>query len=139
MDTETSCITALAVLHSSTSNPAGLAACYNILAFDNVTGVFGAEIRVYRVARPGGGWVEVDKVDAGVVFEGARMLRMGGVGGVGKRDGKGSEVEVLVPAVGRGEAKDLWRRRNAVVLAYVGGIEIEGRVDGNVSLEAVDV
>ncbi|KAK0513588.1 hypothetical protein JMJ35_003952 [Cladonia borealis] len=64
----------------------------------------------------------------------------GSDGDVGKRDVGGSEVEgeVLVPVVGRGEAKDLWRRRNAVVPVYVGGVEVEGRVDGNVRLGAVD-
>lgn len=108
--------------------------------FDNATGIYGAEIRLYRVAKPSGEWVEVDKVgegaDMGVVFEGASTLS---TGSVGKKDVAAIEVDVLVPAVGREEAKDLWRRRNAAVPAYVGGIEIEGRVDGNISLDAIDV
>ena len=140
VDTETACISALAALHGSTSNPAGVAACYNVLAFDNATGVFGAEIRLYRVAKPSGAWVDADMVGEGVdvevVFEGARTLS---IGSVGKRDVLGSEVEASVPAIGSEEAKDLWRRRNAAVPAYVGGIEIEGKVNGNISLVAIDV
>ncbi len=139
MDTETSCIAALAALHGSAVNAAGVAACYNVLAFDNATGVFGAEMGFYRVGRPRGGWVDVDGVDVGVVFEGARTLRMGRNGGVGKRDVVGREVGALVPVVEREGAKDLWRRRYAAVRAYVGGIEVEGRVDGDGSLVDVDV
>lgn len=84
--------------------------------------------------------MQVDKmdegVDVGVVFEGARTLS---VRSLGKTDVVAGEVEAPVPAVGKEEAKDLWRRRNAVAPAYVGGIEIEGRVDGNISLPAIDV
>ena len=139
-DTEKACISALAALHGSALNPAGVAACYNILAFDNATGDFGAEIGLYRVGKPSGAWLEVDMVgegvDVGVVFEGAGTLS---IGGVGKRDVGGSEVEALIPAVGREEAKDLWRRRNAVAPVYVAGIEVEGRVDSDISLPALDV
>ena len=142
MDTEKACISALTAPHSSVLNPAGIAACYNVLAFDNAAGVFGAEIRLYRIAKPSGAWLEVDKmgeeVDVGVVFERIRTLN---IGSVGKRDAGGSPVEALVPVVGREEAKDLWRRRNrnAAVPVYVGGVEIEGMVDGNRSLVDVDV
>ena len=140
MVTETACISALAALHGSALSPTGVAACYNVLVFDNATGIFGAEIRLYRVAKPSGAWVEVDKVgegiDVGVVFGGASTLS---IVSVGKKDVAAIEVDALVPAVGREEAKDLWRRRNAAVPAYVGGIEIEGRVDGNISLDAIDV
>ena len=140
IDTEKSCVSALTAPHSSVSNPSGIAACYNVLAFDNATGVFGAEIRLYRITKPNGAWAEVDKVgegiDVGVVFEEARASS---IGSLGKRDVMGSAVEALVPLVGREEAKDLWRRRNAVVPVYVGGIEIEGMVDGNRSLVDVDV
>ena len=97
------------------------------------------EIRLYRITKPSGAWVEVDKmdegVDVGVVFKGARTLK---IGSVGKRDVGGSAVEALVPVVGREEAKDLWRR-NAVVPVYVSGVEIEGMVDGNKSLQGIDV
>ena len=140
VDTETACISALAALHGSASNLTGVAACYNVLAFDNATRAFGAEIRLYRVAKPSGAWMEVDMVregvDVGVVFQGARTLS---IGSVGKRDVAGSEVEASLPAIDREEAKDLWRRRNAAVPAYVGGIEIEGKVDGNITLAAIDV
>ena len=142
MDTEKACISALTAPHSSVLNPAGIAACYNVLTFDNAIGVFGAEIRLYRIAKPGGAWVEVDKmdegVDVGLVFEGARTLN---IGSVGKRDVGEVEVEALVPVVEREEAKDLWRRRNrnAAVPVYVGGVEIEVMVDGNKSLEGIDV
>lgn len=139
MDTEKICIAVLAALQGGAGNPAGVAACYNVLAFDNVTGVFGAEVRFHQVGRPRGGWMEVEGVDVGVVYQGAGMLRIGSIGmrnGVGGSEG---EVEVVVPVVGREEAKDLWRRRNAATPVCVGGIEIEGRVDGNGSLDAGDV
>ena len=99
-------------------------------------------MRLYRVGKAGGEWVGVDTVgegvDVGVVFEGGvGMVRVGragsdgSAGAVGERDDVGAgEGEV---SVGEEEAKDVWRRRNAKVLGYVGGVEIEGRVDGDVS------
>ena len=108
-------------------------------------------MRLYRVGKPRGGWVGVDTVgegvDVGVGFgEGVRMLRVesaedeAGEGVGGKRDDVGGgEGEVVVVEGGEEEAKDLWRRRNAVVLGYVGGVEVEGRVDGGVSLGPDDV
>ena len=148
VDTEKLCSAAVAALHGRVLNDAGVAACYNVLAYDNVTGVFGAEVGFYSVGKPRGAWVDVEGVDIGVVFEGAGGLRVGSVGSqgssgvVGKRDGGGSGVEreTLVPVLGREEAKDLWRRRrNVVGPVYVGGVEIEGRVYGNITLGAVDV
>lgn len=89
------------------------------------------------MAEARGEWVGVDTVGEGVdvtvVFERARVLSIGSAG-----DGGGGEV------VGREEeeAKDLWRRRrsrNAVVMGYVGAVEVQGMVDGSGSLVVGDV
>ena len=150
VDIEKSCISALTSLHGTASNPSGIAACYNVLAFDNTTGGFEAEVRLYRVGKPKGEWSGVDTVgegvDVGVVFEKATVLSIGNAGDdgsegdtgvVGGRNDVGvGEGEVFV---GAEEAKDLWRRRNAPVVRYVGGVEVEGRVDAGGSMVVGDV
>lgn len=47
--TQSACTTALAAQHSTT-NPSGMAVCYNIPTLDNSTGVFKADLRLYKMA-----------------------------------------------------------------------------------------
>lgn len=51
-----------AKLNSTTtvSNPAGIAGCWNIPVLITSTGVFAADLRLFRVAQPTGDWANVD-------------------------------------------------------------------------------
>jgi len=53
------CLTALSAVHK-VPNPAGWAACYNILFLNNQTGIFEADLRTYQVEPPSGTFAGVD-------------------------------------------------------------------------------
>ncbi|TID26932.1 gb [Venturia nashicola] len=49
---EQACMTAVMNLRGKSSNPAGLAVCYNVPYLDEVKGTFEAELRMYNVSTP---------------------------------------------------------------------------------------
>jgi hypothetical protein len=85
--TEAACLKALDDKGNATSSPCGMAACYNIKYFDNVTGVFQAELRLYRMAPATGNWAAMksEGVNVTVSCKGASIAT--GTMQMGKRDG----------------------------------------------------
>lgn len=73
--TETACMTALDAMHGIASNLAGMAACYNVRSFDNTTGVFQADLRIYRISPLAGAWTQLktQAVSAGLSYNGASV------------------------------------------------------------------
>lgn len=73
--TEAACITALLMLNGIASNPAGMAVCYNLPYLDNSTGVFGADLRLYMISDPSGGFSDVpaQNVTVGLQYFGASV------------------------------------------------------------------
>ena len=69
------CLKALTALNGSASNPSGMAVCYNVMQMDNTTGVFMADVRLYRIAAPTGDWATLDmkKVSTGLTYLGANV------------------------------------------------------------------
>lgn len=55
--TAAACMQSLTALNGKASNPSGLAACYNIQSFESSTGIFNADLQLYRVAAATGDWV----------------------------------------------------------------------------------
>ncbi|KAL8703297.1 MAG: hypothetical protein Q9201_003511 [Fulgogasparrea decipioides] len=55
--TAAACMKSLAALNGKASNPSGLAACYNIQSFDSNTGIFDADLQLYRIAAAMGDWI----------------------------------------------------------------------------------
>ncbi|KAL9580828.1 MAG: hypothetical protein Q9212_004255 [Teloschistes hypoglaucus] len=53
------CVRSLNALNGKASNPTGLAACYNIQSLDSKTGIFNADLQLYRVAAATGNWVSL--------------------------------------------------------------------------------
>ena len=86
--TDIACIQSLTALNGSSSNPAGLAACYNIQTFDTTTGVFQVNLRLYRICPSAGGWatLKTQAVDVGLSYAGASVAA-GSMSKV-KRDGQ---------------------------------------------------
>ena len=72
---ETACMTALAKLNGVASNPAGVAACYNIPSYDNVTGAFQADLRLYQISPPASSWATLihQGVSVGLTFPNGTM------------------------------------------------------------------
>ena len=81
-DTQTmaACTTALEALHGVASNDAGLAVCYNIPSFDNTTGVFQADLRLYRISGPTGAFADIpsQNVTVGLAYDGATVSETDG-------------------------------------------------------------
>ena len=79
--TEAACVKAVSNLHGTTSNPTGLAACYNVRSFSNVTGSFTADLRVYQIATPSGDWTHLqpssEMID--VVYDAAKIAKSSGI------------------------------------------------------------
>lgn len=73
-DTEAACRDALARLNAAT-NPSGAGLCYNLPALDTNTGVFEADLRVFRVSEPSGDWAGIapQDIDVGLSFTGASV------------------------------------------------------------------
>jgi hypothetical protein len=89
--THAACQSTLASLRRS-PNPAGSSVCFNLPSLDTNTGVFEADLRLYRVFPPTGAWegVRAEDVDVSVGFPSAMvdeireedLLGMGLVGSV---------------------------------------------------------
>lgn len=61
--TKAACDTAMVNLAAKPDNPSGLAVCYNIPFFNNRTGVFEAELRMYNMSAPYDPWTGVSAAD----------------------------------------------------------------------------
>ena len=72
---QAACTTNLLALNGVASNPSGLAACYNLPKFDNITGVFGADLRIYKISEPTGGFVGIptNSIQVGLSYIGATV------------------------------------------------------------------
>ena len=71
------CDKALSALNGVASNPSGIAVCYNVLMLNNRTGVFQADVRLYKIAPPTGDWATLEKgpgkINTGLQYMGANV------------------------------------------------------------------
>ncbi len=72
--TDAACVDALAALTRST-NPSGNCLCYNLPSLDTATGVFEADLRLYRISAPRDAFAGVAPTDisVGVSYSGASV------------------------------------------------------------------
>lgn len=84
--TEAACLKAFNDKGGTSPSPSGMAACYNIKYFDNSTGVFQADLRLYRTSPAAGDWATMksEGVKVNVSCKGASMAI--GTMQMGKRD-----------------------------------------------------
>jgi len=75
IQTAAACTAQLSVLNGTSSNPSGLAVCYNIPFLDNTNGVFEADLRLYMVAAPTGDFANIasSNVQVGLSYSGATV------------------------------------------------------------------
>ena len=73
--TDKACSTQLSSLGGSATNPSGVSACYNVRSVDNTTGVFHADLRLYRVTAASGDWTQLrnDGLSAGIAYPDASV------------------------------------------------------------------
>ncbi|KAH0553225.1 hypothetical protein GP486_006611 [Trichoglossum hirsutum] len=74
-DTAGACMKALAALAGHVSNPSGIAVCYNLPFYDNTTGVFQADLRLYHMLDPKDEWagVKSQDINVGLSYVGAAV------------------------------------------------------------------
>lgn len=77
--TSAACIKSLATLNGKASNPSGLAACYNVQSWNSSTGIFEADLQLYRIAAATGDWVALmtQAVNVGLSYSGATVAPSG--------------------------------------------------------------
>lgn len=78
--TSAACMESLTALNGKASNPSGLAACYNVQSWNSTTGVFKADLQLYRIAAATGDWVTLmtQAVNVGLSYSGATVAPSGG-------------------------------------------------------------
>lgn len=72
--TNTACLSALTSLRQS-SNPSGTCICYNLPALDSTTGMFEADLRLFKVSASRGAWAGIAPGDimVGLRYNGATV------------------------------------------------------------------
>lgn len=75
VQTEAACVTQLMTLNGVASNPSGMAVCYNIPFFDNSTGVFQADLRLFMIGAATGDFAGIPSQDimVGLQYNGATV------------------------------------------------------------------
>ncbi|KAI9770161.1 MAG: hypothetical protein M1835_006604 [Candelina submexicana] len=73
--TVAACNSTLSALNGKASNPSGMAVCYNLPYLNNATGVFQADLRLYRIADPIDDWAGIrsQDVSVGLSYAGASV------------------------------------------------------------------
>ncbi len=64
--TQAACNSTLSALNGKASNPSGMAVCYNLPYLNNATGVFQADLRLYRISEPVDDWAGIQSHDVTV-------------------------------------------------------------------------
>ena len=77
--TSAACLKSLTALNGNASNPSGLAACYNVQSWNSSTGIFEADLQLYRIAAATGDWVTLitQAVNVGLSYSGATVAPSG--------------------------------------------------------------
>ena len=60
-ETDVACLEALSAMNGVASNPSGMAVCYNVQSFNNLTGSFRADLRIYQLSAPTEDWVQTSE------------------------------------------------------------------------------
>lgn len=128
-ETAAACSMSLAVLNGHASNPTGLAACYNIQSFNGSTGVFEADLQLYRIAAATGNWASLmtQAVNVGMSYSDATIAP--------SNANRKREEEEETPSTTQAESDDVGRsrvRRVAAAPTMVQEMSFVGKLNGNV-------
>lgn len=125
--TEKACITALSALNGVASNPSGVAACYNIRSFDDGTGAFQADLRIYRIAVPTGKWIQLvlSSATLDTSYAGANLTS-------NTSTRKRETTKLNLPPIQEDEAKGMYlMRNNGVPPKIVEDLMFTGQIDAS--------
>ncbi|GAW24228.1 hypothetical protein ANO14919_138100 [Xylariales sp. No.14919] len=105
-DTLAACTNTLSTL-SASSNPSGMAVCYNLVKLDTNLGEFMADLRLFEVSAPSGAWegVPLQQMQGGISFKGATASEINGQQvasrGISRRQSTGPTLHRTYMIVGR--------------------------------------
>jgi len=97
--TMAACTTALEALNGKATNDAGMAVCYNVPFLDNSTGVFQADLRLFKISAPTGSFAAIPSQDVtvGLSYVGATVSAVN-ASAIGRREAsKGGESLISWP------------------------------------------
>ncbi len=126
--TKAACESALLKLKGRASNPSGMAICYNLPVLDRSTGVFKADMRLYRVCPPAPGWSTLidQTVSVGLYYPGATVAIQDTPRT--KRDGLSHSEQRTEPT----SAAELNRRAGEVLVPQMlQSINLVGQINGD--------
>ncbi|KAL8723341.1 MAG: hypothetical protein Q9225_000324 [Loekoesia sp. 1 TL-2023] len=125
--TSAACIKSLAALNGKASNPSGLAACYNVQSWNSSTGVFKADLQLYRIAAATGDWVALmtQAVNVGLSYSGATVAPSGQHHK--RREDLPPRTLLDSPIIGRSEV----RRAAAAAPSLVQDMTFVGKINKN--------
>lgn len=77
-DTMAACIASLEALKGVATNPSGMAVCYNLPMLDEKSGVFQADLRLFKISEPTGifGNISSQNIQVGLSYDGATVSTM---------------------------------------------------------------
>ncbi|KAL8692181.1 MAG: hypothetical protein Q9218_002739 [Villophora microphyllina] len=118
------CVRSLSALNGKASNPSGLAACYNIQSLDRRTGIFNADLQLYRVAAATGDWVSLmtRAVNVGMSYTDATVAPSS------SNQKRAEESPLVEPQLIQGIRV---RRATAPVLSMVQDMTFVGKINEN--------
>lgn len=123
--TEAACVRAVTNLHGDASNASGLTACYNVRSYNNITGMFEADLRVYQIAAPSGKWTHLQAASEtlDVVYTEAKIVKS-------SRVQKREITTVALPLWQEVKAMPLHKRRaNYAPPTRLQGLSLLGKTD----------
>ena len=123
--TQAACVTALSG-HVNATNASGMAVCYNIPYFNNATGAFEADLRLYRVANPSGEWAALNQqgVSVGLSYPGAAVA-------ASSAPAKRNADFLSWPPIRRDEAGNVIITRSAASPQMLQVLDFVGMINGN--------
>ena len=125
--TKAACIKALTALGGEVSSPCGLSACYNIQSFDSSTGIFNADLQLYRIAPATGEWASLmsGAVDIGLSYTDASVAP-------GSPRQKRDQETLLGTSTEPSTPDRSWiRRMSAAAPTMVQEMEFVGKINSN--------
>ncbi|KAL8961394.1 MAG: hypothetical protein Q9193_002045 [Seirophora villosa] len=125
--TAAACMESLSALNGKPSNPSGLAACYNLQSWNKGTGIFEADLQLYRIAPATGDWVTLmtQAVSVGLSYSGATVAPRGEI----NKRGTGTFPSTPIESHMAGSSRV--RRVAAAAPTLVQEMSFVGKIDKN--------
>lgn len=126
-DTSNACELSLEALNGVATNPSGLAVCYNLPMLNNDTGVFQADLRLFKVSEPTGAFAGIasQNVQVGLSYIGATVSAVNS-SSLNRRD---QELSSTLAVLG---SRGLDRRQNVVKPVMLQAYAFVGQINADV-------